>query len=175
MDVIIYIVRRSIMSQDSPPNGSLQVARRRLKSTFAKDPRGARTLVWHAAQIVAIANEYLVSAPCEIMRLFMAYIFIMAFSTYGPRSSWDQREAGQQQQQSVRLDIPDHTSHMTRDIAAWIEHGGPACVGKVDDICAERSVCDISRDAQAMMQKLRCWGLAGKFARILYTLGTKGL
>jgi hypothetical protein len=171
MDVIIYIVRRSIMSQDLHPSGSLQVARRRLKSTFAKDSRGTRTLVWHAAQIVAIANEYLVSAPCEIMRLFMGYIFIIAFSTYGPAAN----DSGQQQLQLVRLDIPGHTLRMKKDIATWIEYGGPASVGKVEDICAEGSVSAISHDAQAMMQKLRCWGLAGKFARILSTLGTKGL
>lgn len=36
--------------------------------------------------------------------------------------------------------------YMIRDIVVWIEYGGFVCVGKVDDICVERSVCDISWD-----------------------------
>ncbi|KAH7234591.1 fungal-specific transcription factor domain-containing protein [Fusarium solani] len=83
LDLVIYIVRNLVSSAPQQHNG-IEVARARLKLTFAKDPKTARRLCWHATQIVTIANEYLVSAPCEIMRVFMGYIFIIAYSTYGP-------------------------------------------------------------------------------------------
>jgi hypothetical protein len=171
MDVALYIVRGII----SPANGqveSLGLARDRLRSIFAQDVRAGRTLVWHAAQIVAIANEYLVSAPCEIMRVFMGYVFIMAYSVYGPRTS---AQLGHQAALAVRLDLSDRMPQQKRAVADWIRSGGPAGVGSVVDICMDDCLSCISRDAQIIMQKLKCWGLAGKFTKILYILGERGL
>ncbi|EHK17818.1 uncharacterized protein TRIVIDRAFT_123833, partial [Trichoderma virens Gv29-8] len=85
MDAVIYIVRHHISQDCLEHRYNIDVAQMRLRSAFANDPHKGRMLLWHAAQIVGIANEYLVSAPCEIMRVFMAYTFIMAYSTYGPR------------------------------------------------------------------------------------------
>ena len=169
MEIIVYIVR-NLMSQDPSQQRSLELARKRLRTIFARDPRAARTLVWHSAQIVAIANEYLVSAPCAIMRSFMGYIFILAYSAYGHHTS--QADA----KPPVRLDsASDSSTAQQAAIETWIRTGGPASVGSVEDICAPGRVLAISRDAQSIMQKLHSWGLAGKFTRILSTLGAKGI
>lgn len=168
MDIIVYIVR-NLMSQDPKQQRSLELARKRLRSIFARDPQAVRTLVWHSAQIVAIANEYLVSAPCAVMRVFMGYIFLLSYSAYGPHSP----ESGERA--SVKLDSSIDSRPQKAAIEAWIRTGGPASVGSVEDICGPGRISAMSRDAQLIMQKLHCWGLADKFTRILSTIGVKGL
>ncbi|RMJ19362.1 hypothetical protein CDV36_001032 [Fusarium kuroshium] len=155
LDLVIYIVRNLVSSAPQQHNG-IEVARARLKLTFARDPKTARRLCWHATQIVAIANEYLVSAPCEIMRVFMGYIFIIAYSTYGPHRTTSPSEYSH----SVRLDVHDHHLSQRRVVVKWIQAGGPASFGSVHDIGTDSCVPTISHDAQEMLQKLKCWGLA---------------
>ncbi|CAG7557445.1 unnamed protein product [Fusarium equiseti] len=169
LDMVVYIVRNLISSTPQQHDG-IQVARERLKSTFARDPKTARRLCWHAAQIVAIANDYLVSAPCEIMRVFMGYIFIIAYSTYGPHGT----SAPSEGSYTVRLDLHDHHISQRRVVVKWIEAGGPASCGSVQDIGAHGFTPAISNDAQKMLQKLNCWGLATKFVRIFQVLESKG-
>ena len=166
--MIVYIVRNLISSTPQQHDG-IEVARERLKSTFARDPKTARRLCWHAAQIVAIANDYLVSAPCEIMRVFMGYIFIIAYSTYGPHGI-----PSSEVNYTVRLDLHDHNISQRRVVVRWIEAGGLASCGSVQDIVAPGSTPAISNDAQKMLQKLNCWGLATKFVRIFQVLESKG-
>lgn len=170
MDAIIYIVRHHI-SQDSSKNlYNVEVAQMRLRSAFTQDAHKGRMLLWHAAQIVGIANEYLVSAPCEIMRVFMAYIFILAYSTYGPRFASSAND-----QVPLRLDLPchEHTSRR-RSVADWVNTGGPAGLGSIKNVFDDGCVSNLSRDAQVIMQRLRCWGLAGKFCKILHVFETRG-
>ena len=167
--MVVYIVRNLISSTPQQHDG-IEVARERLKSTFARDPKTARRLCWHAAQIVAIANDYLVSAPCEIMRVFMGYIFIIAYSTYGPHGTLALNESNH----IVRLDLHDHNISQRRVVVKWIESGGLASCGSVQDIGAPGSIPAISNDAQRMLQKLNCWGLATKFVRIFQVLELKG-
>lgn len=170
MDVIIYIVR-NLLSQNSSQQRGLEAARKRLRSIFARDPRGSRSLAWHSAQMIAIANEYLVSAPCEIMRVFMGYVYIMAYSAYGPRHGEGQAQA---QKPPVRLDTFMSTTQKA-DVDEWMRSGGPATIGSVGDISAPGRLAFISADAQSILQKLQCWGLADKFTRILSMLGTEGM
>lgn len=167
LDMIIYIVRNVISSVPDKHRG-IEVARKRLKLTFAKDPETARRLCWHAAQMVVIANEYLVSAPCEIMRVFMGYIFILAYAAYGPRS------VASGGSDSVQLDMPSYESSQKSAVVNWIHTGGPASLGSVEDIGVDGCVPFISRDAQSMLQKLQCWGLAERFVKVFNLLETKG-
>ncbi|KAF4334957.1 hypothetical protein FBEOM_11214 [Fusarium beomiforme] len=170
LDLILSIVRGLISSEPQRYTG-IDVARNRLKMTFAKDPKTARRLCWHAAQIVAIANEYLVSAPCEIMRVFMGYIFIIAYSTYGEHS----RAAPNEVAQGVRLDLHDQNLSHRRVVVRWIEKGGPATVGSVPDVGVDGCIPAISNDAQEILKKLKCWGLAHKFTKVFQVLEAKGL
>ncbi|KAK7417062.1 hypothetical protein QQX98_004823 [Neonectria punicea] len=167
MDMILYIVY-SVVSRGSSHNNGVDLARRRLISALGNDPRRARILAWHAGQIVAVANEYLVSAPCEIMRLFMSYIFIIAFAQYYPRPQQPGRGT------RVRLDLPNHQAEQKRAIEEWIETGGPARIGSAEDILADGSTKTIILDAQALLQRLRSWGLAEKFAKILQSFENSG-
>ncbi|KAF5695400.1 het-E-1 heterokaryon incompatibility protein [Fusarium denticulatum] len=170
LDLILSIVRGLISTAPRVYEG-IKVARNRLKLTFARDPKTARRLCWHAAQIVAIADEYLVSAPCEIMRVFMGYIFIIAYSAYGDHT----RSSPIEVTQSVRLDLHDQNLSHRRVVVKWIEVGGPASSGSVTDIGTDGCVPAISTDAQEILKKLQCWGLAHKFTKVFQVLETKGL
>ncbi len=162
MDLVVHIFRTSA-SQSKPPDQSLASAQRRLAAILAKDPQKARRLAWHAAQIVAVANEFLVSAPCEIMRVFMGYIFLLAFAKFGPQTSSDHKF----EMCAVRLDLSNRVEGQKAAINAWFEVGGPASIGSVKNIYSDGCVRSISLEAQTMLRKLRYWGLAKKFIRIL--------
>ncbi|KAH0841023.1 hypothetical protein FOPE_06129 [Fonsecaea pedrosoi] len=162
MDLIVHIFRSSA-SQSKQLDQSLVSAKRRLRSILVKNPTKARNLAWHAAQIIAVANEYLVSAPCEIMRTFMGYIFILAFAKFGPQPCSDPGYASC----PVRLDLPNRIDGQRTAIATWIENGGPASIGAVENIYTSGSLEAISHEAQAMLRKMRFWKLSNKFSRIL--------
>jgi hypothetical protein len=166
MDFTLFIVR-NVVSQPSENERGLEAAQRRLHSAFSNDQREARKLVWHAAQIVAVANEYLVSAPCEILRLFMGYVYIIAFAKYFPRSF----EYHGPHASRIRLDVHQADNQTVKQ---WIEQGGPACIGSVNDICADGAALLISQDAQSILGRLRCWGLADKFIKILQSFAKHG-
>ncbi|CAK7230083.1 hypothetical protein SBRCBS47491_007466 [Sporothrix bragantina] len=207
LDIILYIVRNTVAhgARKLQFHKGIQMAKRRLVATLSRDPQEARRLVYHAAQIVAVANDYLVSAPCEILRLFMGYTFLIVFAAYCPNSHRFQIPGPQQQQQPlqpaaplpfgsatampslssplppstmlppppttptsvIQLDIPSHRIASPSDVDNWIAHGGPAAIGSVPNLFAEGGALAISRDAQAMLQRLKCWGLAEKFTKIL--------
>lgn len=172
---MLYIVRNTVAHGARTRklhHKGIQMAKRRLVATLSRDPKEARRLVYHAAQIVAVANDYLVSAPCEILRLFMGYTFLIVFSAYCPSShrfQIDQPPSAMSSAAStpIQLDIPSHRIASTSDVDNWIAHGGPAAIGSVPNLFAVGSALAISRDAQAMLQRLRCWGLAEKFVKIL--------
>lgn len=160
MDVVAYIVC-SVVSGGPSCDDRLGLARQRLSSALESDAKRARRLLWHAGQMVAVATEYLVSAPCEVMRLFMAYVFILALARHGPRHGAEGRGGG------IRLDTPSHVAGQREAVAAWVQHGGPARIGSAADVLSRDSTGAITRDAQAVFQRLRSWGLAGRFAKIL--------
>lgn len=169
MDLVVHIFRTAA-SRGSAANHSLDSARSRLSAIFLKHPQKARNLAWHAAQIIAVANEYLVSAPCEIMRVFMGYIFILAFIRFGPRpsdTSLTNRNSLRHGQTPVRLDLANRVSGQKTAILSWIDAGGPATIGAVANIYDDGGLTAIAREAQTMLRKMRFWGLARIFMRIL--------
>jgi hypothetical protein len=56
MDLVVHVFRTSA-SQSKSPDPSLLSAKRRLAAILTKNPQKARNLAWHAAQIIAVANE----------------------------------------------------------------------------------------------------------------------
>ncbi|EFY93174.1 C2H2 type zinc finger domain containing protein [Metarhizium acridum CQMa 102] len=160
MDIILYMVRK-IVSHGPEKDKSVAVARRRLSAAMKADKKRTRRLLWHSGQIIAVANEFLVSAPCEIMRLFMAYIFAVAYVKYSP-SSLRSRDGVH-----LRLDIHSRDMEHKKAATQWIQTGGPVQIGSADDIFTEGSTALITRDAQSIFQRLGSWGLADKFAKIL--------
>lgn len=167
MDFTLFIVR-NVVSQPSERDKGLETAERRLRSTFAHNQKEARKLVWHAAQIVSVANEYLVSAPCEILRLFMGYVYIIAFAKYFPRTT----DHSGLETPPLRLDTYQQAEK--RIVPQWIERGGPASIGSAHIICSDGAALAVSQDAQSILQRLRCWGLAEKFVKIIQSFASHG-
>jgi hypothetical protein len=165
MDLVVYIFRGGVRERKKQSKLELAYAKRRLASVLAKDPQETRKMVWHAAQIIAMAREYFIHAPCETMRVFMGHIFILAFSKYGCLT--EPRLQTQHQLPLVRLDQPTWREEQKPAIKRWIELGGPASVGSVEDIydatCLER----LKQDALQMMREMRVWGLGRKFCKVL--------
>lgn len=181
LDIILYIVRNTVAhgAHRLRHHKGIQMAKRRLVATLSRDPQEARRLVYHAAQIVAVANDYLVSAPCEILRLFMGYTFLIVFAAYCPDGYRfqlpDTAASGVPSSGAIQLDIPSHRIASTADVDNWIAHGGPAAIGSVPNLFADGGALAICRDAQAIMQRLKNWGLAEKFTKILQNFESTAL
>lgn len=168
MELVVYVVRNVAAAR----HGQLiEAAKQRLTAKFSNDPSRTRKLVWHAAQILATANQYLVSAPCEILRVFMGSIFLMAFSKYSSSTSHhdfsglDRRISLQR----VKLDEIENTTkgYQTQLINEWILHGGPAYITGIDDIYSETFARHVSIRTQGLLNRIQYWGLSRKFIRIL--------
>lgn len=168
MDLVVYIVRNIAATQHDQRNTQLiEAAKHRLKAKFTGDPSRTRKLVWHAAQILAIANQYLVSAPCEILRVFMGSVFLMAFAKYsGVPDYYDPNSSGLP---CVKLDeIEDATKKCHGPlISDWILHGGRAYITGIRDISCESFASHVSIRTQNLLQRIQYWGLSRRFIRIL--------
>jgi hypothetical protein len=92
----------------------------------------------------------------------MGYTFILAFARFGPPPSSEPAYTST----PVRLDLSNRASGQRAAIKNWIEHGGPWAIGAVE-IYHPGSLEAISEDARIMLRKMRFWGLAKKFSRIL--------
>jgi hypothetical protein len=163
MDLVLYIVR-SVVSRGSEHDNKVNAARRQLSVAFSNETRRARELAWHAGQILSVANDFIVSAPCEIMRLFMSYIFIIAFIKYYPAHLQPHHP---NRIDAVQLDLLDEGPERRSDVLEWIQYGGPARIGIAEDIFSGHASKLIAQDAQKTFQRLISWGLADKFARII--------
>lgn len=159
MDMIVYIVQ-NVMSRGPCCDRRLDLARMRLCWAFQSDEQRARKLLWHAGQIVDVANECTISVPSEMMRLFMAYVLIVAYVKHCPHG---EGVAGT----GIRLDAPCYHADKGKAVAGWISQGGPAQMGSAESIYALGAAAEVTHDAQLKFRLLRPWGMADKFARIL--------
>lgn len=169
MEIVVYIVRNVAAAQNDQTNIQLiQAAKHRLAAKFTSNPSRTRKLVWHAAQILAIANQYLVSAPCEILRVFMGSIFLMAFAKYSNNDPY-YSELEKDDFPYVKLDEIENTTKGSQSplISDWIQHGGPAYITGIDDIYCESFASHVSNRTQGLLQRIQYWGLSRKFVRIL--------
>lgn len=172
LDLVIFIVRSSATTstsnsankQSPQKNSECHLAKTRLTSKLAYDQCKTRKLVWHAAQIIAVADEYVVSAPCEILRVSMGYLFIMAFARFGthPQKTIDVHDV-----ESVKLDNLRPSQDQQEAMSRWIEDGGSASLASIDNLCSEGCIGALNEQAQGLLSKLRNWGLVDKFSKIL--------
>lgn len=165
MELILYIVRHLPTTQ-SASEKHLKAAAKQLNIKFANDPCKTRKLVWHAAQIHAVANEYVVSAPCEILRVFMGSILLLAFSKYCPDLSL-LADASTGSHQMIFLDHIDSNDTQSSRIEDWITNGGPASLDGVSNIYSPELGLTVCRRTQTLLGKAQCWGLSNKFSQIL--------
>lgn len=164
MELVVFIVRAVATSRRTQPAQPVTAAKQQLEAKFAGDPRRTRRLVWHAVQITAVASEYLVSAPCEILRIFMGCIFLMTFAKYG-RTSLE--KSSHRAGPPVRLDELAVNDNQRRLIADWIQHGGPASIAGLENIYSDELASHVSHMAQSLLTRIQYWGLSQKFIKIL--------
>lgn len=172
MDLVTFIFRHNYAwkhgSSVAPLNQELSRARSHLRLRFVRNPVATRRSVHHAALVVAISRDCTSFTPCETMRVFFSYAFLLAFVKFFP---FDEGPVAVYGTSAVRLDESPLEQIQTRDdlgnVERWIEHGGPASFGSVDNICDARSLGALREDALKAMDHLRVWGLAKKFHRVL--------
>jgi hypothetical protein len=165
MDLVVFIVRAVTTSRYAQSAQSVEAAKQQLEAKFAGDLPRTRTLVWHAVQITAVASEYLVSAPCEVLRIFMGCIFLMTFAKYG-RTSLN-KSSHDRGSPIVRLDDLAVNDNQRRLIADWIYDGGPASIAGLENIYSDELASHVSHMAQSLLTRLKYWGLSQKFVKIL--------
>ncbi|KAL7822799.1 hypothetical protein V8C26DRAFT_387492 [Trichoderma gracile] len=159
MDLITYIAR--VAASRSSPNSrtSLRWAQQKLIDLFAADPPKSRQYIWHAGQMIRIAKVYAVFAPCDNLRIFTAYLAIIAFAKYGPSSLRDV--------DGVEPFQADAWPSCEADVERWLQSGGPARIGSCHRIQAGCSTDLIMQDAFQVLNHLENWGVAERFFSIL--------
>jgi len=177
-----------------PPGAETSDPRiKQLKKSFASDPMGARTLAWHAAQIIALSRWKPVFSPVEGMRLFLAGVVLWGFAQY-QRSRGDITPSSSAassmksgfypphgHEEVIRLDqLPwNMPAGMARAYPEeWIQYGrGKAMIGvegdggdKMMEVCGEDGAKEVLRAVVGILGSLRVWGLGGEFKNVLEEL-----
>lgn len=168
MDLVIYIFRNSMQEGGSSLSSPLSVAKDHLRYVFSRNPVVTRRLACHAASIVGIARECTIHTPCETIRVFMGFAYLLAFTKFFPFQLHEMdNHLGDDEDPGPQLDLlpwkrsPDATGHVER----WIECGGRASLEFVGNICDVRNFEALKQTGLKALQDLRVWGLAGKFYR----------
>ncbi|KAF1817166.1 hypothetical protein P152DRAFT_478193 [Eremomyces bilateralis CBS 781.70] len=190
MEMIILICQNGT----SPNDMELDMAKTRLQMVLASDPVHARRLVYHAASIIAISRECTVNTPCEIMRVFDAYAYVLAFVKFGPekrktRSSIRESCAvnlstpatasgtlaneASESEDSVRLDrIPwSRTVAQQNAVVLWINKNcGYPSIDDAHDIYEDGSYAKLKAIALQAIENLSVWDLSRRFYSTIESL-----
>ncbi|KAI5785793.1 fungal-specific transcription factor domain-containing protein [Geopyxis carbonaria] len=157
---------------------------RKIRGSFATHQVEARTIAYHAAQIIALSRWRPVFSPAEGMRLFLAGVVLWGFGNYyRPGAPSSSSSAGDgfspgRQDAVVRLDLlPWHSGCGSPD--AWIRTGaGKATIGmggeggqdRMMEVCGEGGAKEVLKVVVGILGSLRVWGLGGEFKRVLEEL-----
>jgi hypothetical protein len=164
LDLLVYVLRSSVQSSMSDPR-AINSATQKLAAGLQRSVKQSRRMACHAAQIVAVASKFLVPAPCEILRVFMGFTFLMAFARYGQHDSFLQHV--KDGKDHVRLDDVHPSLTQKEAVVHWVQYGGPAAVGPIDNICDKDAFSKIKHHALQTLGGLRRWGLAERFIKII--------
>ncbi|KAL6880939.1 hypothetical protein J3F83DRAFT_720371 [Trichoderma novae-zelandiae] len=159
MDLMTYIAR--VAASPSSPNSrtSLRWAQQKLVEQFAVDSSKSRQYIWHAGQMIRVAKIYAVFAPCDNLRIFTAYLAIIAFAKYGPSSLRDV--------DGVEPFHADAWPFCDMEVERWLQAGGPARIGSCHRIQAGCPTDQIMQDAFQLLYRLENWGISERFFNIL--------
>jgi hypothetical protein len=163
------------LPQQQSPDTTVDPRVKRVKNIFCSDPAGARTLAWHAAQIIALSRWKPVFSPVEGMRLFLAGIVLWGFGNYYRSSTIDEH--------LVRLDAlpwttPGYEGRGLLTPDEWIRfgRGKPTIMmdEKTVDVCGDDGGAkEVLRVVVGILGSLRVWGLGGEFKQVLEELMAK--
>lgn len=178
----------------SPNDMELDLAKTRLQMILASDPLHARRMVYHAASIIAISRECTVNTPCEIMRVFDAYAYVLAFVKFGsekrkPPSPMNQPAAasmsppalpghglangGREGEPSVRLDrIPwSRTAVQNSAVELWVNNNwGYPSIDGAHNLYEAGSYSKLKTIALQAIENLSVWDLSRRFYSTLDSL-----
>jgi hypothetical protein len=165
MDLVICLVRSSIISSTRQNSSYLRSIKQRLIHELGRDPVGSRTLAYHAAQIVGRTHGFLVSAPCEILRIFMGFSFLLAYVAYGRRVPSGTGIATLQA--LIYLDATCMTEDQQGSLQHWLRNDGPAAITVSGDIDNQHFTKLLRQQAQDTLRRLDQWGLADHFSKMM--------
>ncbi|KAM0465388.1 hypothetical protein ACHAPV_001435 [Trichoderma viride] len=160
---IMYAIRYITLAATSSPAGShhaeLPVMQQKLILEFASVPYHARLYVYNAGQMFRTARESPLVTPVDYLRIFTAYLAILAFVKYGPSSRYDVLGVD-----PFHADVfPFFPTSSDR----WLEHGGPATVGDCGVFYPGCSTEFIMRDAYRELCSPGGWKLKRRFYCVL--------
>ncbi|KAK1252584.1 hypothetical protein MKX08_003771, partial [Trichoderma sp. CBMAI-0020] len=160
---IMYAIRFITLAAISPPSDSqhaeLPVMQQRLIQELASVPQHARLYVYNAGQMFRTARESPLVTPVDYLRIFTAYLAILAFVKYGPSSRYDVPGVD-----PFHADVfPFFPTRSDR----WLEHGGPATVGDCGVFYPGCSTELIMRDAYRELCGPGGWKLKKRFYCVL--------
>lgn len=159
MDLITYIARAAASRQSPNCRTSLRWAQQKLIEQFAQRPYKSRQYVWHAGQMIRIAKIYAMFVPCDNLRIFTAYLTILAFVKYGPRSLRDV--------EGVEQFPVDRWPQDEKAIENWLQSGGPAQMGSCTGIQVGCRTEKLIQEAFHMLYRLEHWGISERLFNVL--------
>lgn len=185
MEMVIFICQNSTNPNDPELNSVVS----KLQSFFSGKPVQARQLLYHASSITAISRECPVYTPCETIRVFDAYAYILTFVKLGcsirhqtstsnnaPLSGISNKEgethhaAIETGKPPVRLDLVPWTRSLADMTAVDLwqsENSGYASIGNAQNIYDRRNFDKLKSEALRSINKLNIWRLSEKFYRTL--------
>ena len=164
----------------------------RLRTIFTEDPVHARTIAWHAGQIIGISRYRPVHTPAEAMRVFLAGVVLWGVAKWfvecRPITTANTRRCNVNNScRSIRLDAipipssnPESSHGMPVNVTEWLKTGeGRATIRKDGDgaepceaqLCSEQGAKDVLQVVINILGKMRIWGLGAEFRRVLEFLG----
>jgi hypothetical protein len=165
MDLVICLVRSSTISSTRRNPSFLRSIKQRLIHQLGRDPVVSRTLAYHAAQIVGRTYGFLVSAPCEILRIFMGFTFLLAYAAYGRRIP--SGKGISTSQAWIYLDSTCKTQDQQDSLQRWFQDDGPAAMTISGDIDDQGFTKLLRQQAQETLKRLDQWGLADHFSKMM--------
>ncbi|KAL7916212.1 hypothetical protein GGI35DRAFT_25764 [Trichoderma velutinum] len=159
MDLITYIARAAASRKSPNCRTSLRWAQQRLIEQFALHPYKSRQYVWHAGQMIRIAKVYAMFVPCDNLRIFTAYLTVLAFAKYGPRSLRDV--------EGVEPFPVDRWPQDEKNVESWLQSGGPAQIGSLTRIQAGCQTEKLMQESFHMLYRLEHWGISERLFNIL--------
>lgn len=160
---IMHAIRFITLAAISPPTDSrhaqVPAVQQRLLLEFASVPYHARLYVYNAGQMFRTARETPLVTPVDYLRIFTAYLAILAFVKYGPCSRYDVPGVD-----PFHADVfPFFPTSSDR----WLEHGGPVTVGDCGVFYPGCSTELIMRDAGRELCNPAGWKLKRRFFCVL--------
>ncbi|KAL7919375.1 hypothetical protein ACQKWADRAFT_206266 [Trichoderma austrokoningii] len=158
---INFITMAAISSPGDTRFVELPVVQQRLLLEFASAPHHARLYVYNAGQIFRVARESTLATPVDYLRVFGAYLSILAFVKYGPSS---EHVVVPGAAESYRADVFPFF-HSGCD--AWLQYGGPATVSECGVFYPGCPTHEIMRDAYRELCNPMGWRMKHRFYHAL--------